>query len=201
MAEAPQGAWQKNSQMERWRFALPTEFRGHLPPLIESTQQLEGDGNWRSNVVRDKLSADLSSRKNAGNEVVFQIEAGELRLNGKLFGTAKLAFWQQSGWKQAIRAGKKSGPQDSHSKRPPKPPIVFCPNWPPAIGPRQNSSPSPCEYFVDRRLMPTHFATRDGNGVCWQNGGRTAKTATGSQRNHTTSHHISISRRASRTAA
>ena len=118
LAEAPQGVWEKNSKMERWRFALPTEFHGHLPPLIESTRQLEGDGNWRSNVVRGKLIADLDFRKNAGSKAVFQIEAGELRLNGKLFGTAKLVSWQQSSWKQAIRVGKKSGPQDSYSRQP-----------------------------------------------------------------------------------
>jgi len=118
LAEVPKGVWEKNSKMERWRFALPTEFHGHLPPLIDSTRQLEGDGNWRSNVVRDKLSADLGSRKNAGNEVIFRIEADELRLNSKLFGTATLASWQQSNWNQAIRVGKKSGPQDSYSKQP-----------------------------------------------------------------------------------
>jgi len=115
-AEGAQNVWEKKSKMERWRFALPTEFHEYLPPLLPSPRQFDGDGNWRPNVVRDKLIADVGrSRKNAGNEE-FQVDAGELRLNGKRFEAAKLAAWQLSGWRQSIRGGKKSGRKDPHSK-------------------------------------------------------------------------------------
>jgi len=118
LAEAPQGISGLSSKMERWRFALPTEFHGQLPPLIQSPRQLDGDGNWRPNVVRDQLSADIGrSRQNAGDEM-FRIEAGELRLGGQRFEVAKLVGWQLSGWKQAIRDGQKSGTKDSYSKQP-----------------------------------------------------------------------------------
>jgi hypothetical protein len=104
--------------MERWRFALPAEFHEYLPPLLRSPRQFDGDGNWRPNVAREKLITDLGgSHKSSGNEE-FRIEAGELRLNGKRFETAKLAEWQQSGWRQSIPDGKKSGRKDPHSKRP-----------------------------------------------------------------------------------
>lgn len=117
-AETPAGSWEKKSKMERWRFALPAEFHAHLPPLIPTPRSFDGDGNWRPNVVRDKLIADLGlARKNLVGEI-FQIEAGELQLNGEQFEAAKLSGWQQSGWKQAIPNGKKSGPKDPHSKRP-----------------------------------------------------------------------------------
>ena len=43
-AEAPQGTWEKKSKMERWRFALPAEFREYLPSLLRSPRQFDGDG-------------------------------------------------------------------------------------------------------------------------------------------------------------
>lgn len=117
-AEGPQNVWEKKSKMERWRFSLPAEFHEYLPPLLPSPRPFDGDGNWLRNVVRDRLIADLGrSRKNAGNEG-FQIDAGELRLNGKCFEAAKLAAWQLSGWKQSIREAKKSGREDPQSKPP-----------------------------------------------------------------------------------
>jgi len=118
LAETYQRSSEKCSKMERWRFALPTEFHGHLPALIKSARQLEGNGKWRADVVRDKLIADLSSRKNTPDDVVFQIKEDELRLNGKLFGTAELAVWQQSCWRQAISVKNKSGRQDRYSVEP-----------------------------------------------------------------------------------
>ena len=117
-AEGRQNSWQKQSKMERWRFALPAEFHCHLPALIVSPRRFDGDGNWRPNVVRDKLIADLGcSRKNADDQI-FQIEANELQLNGKRIEVAKLIKWQQSGWKKAVQGEKKSSPKDSDSKRP-----------------------------------------------------------------------------------
>ena len=118
LAEAPQSVWQKTSKMERWRFALPAEFHDRLPPLFQSPRQFEGSGNWRSDVVRDKLSADLGSRSNAGTEGVFQIKAGELRVMDEPFSAARLAAWQQAGWRQAISGEKKSSPMDPHSQPP-----------------------------------------------------------------------------------
>ena len=93
----PQGKRDKQSKMERWRFALPAEFHDHLPSLIQSPQEYEGDGNWRPNVVRDKLRADLYSRKKANNDVLFRIDSGELQLSGKPFVAANLTSWQQRG--------------------------------------------------------------------------------------------------------
>ena len=201
LAETPQGAWQKNSKMERWRFALPAEFHSHLPPLIKSPRQFEGDGDWRSNVVRDKLSADLSSRKNAGNLVVFQIEAGELRLNGKPFRTAALALWQQSSWKEAIRIGKKSGPKDPHSKRPDEAVLCILSELASGHWAATEQLIGPLRVFCEQKI-DADVALRGGMGM-----GSVGKTAGGRQelvsaRTETTprSHHISISRRSSRVA-
>jgi hypothetical protein len=115
-AEAPQTSWEKKSKMERWRFALPAEFFEYLPPLIQSSRQFDGDGHWQPNVVRDKLISDLGpSRRNAVDKG-FQIDAGELRLNGKRLEAAELIGWQLSGWKQSIQDGKTSSRKDPQSK-------------------------------------------------------------------------------------
>ena len=117
-AEASQYSWEKKSKMERWQFALPVEFHEYLPTLLQSSRQFDGDGNWQPNVVRNRLIADLGrSRKKAGSEG-FQIDAGELQLNGKRFEVAELAGWQQLGWRQAIQDGKKTGRKDPLSKPP-----------------------------------------------------------------------------------
>jgi len=117
-AEAPQNAWEKKSKMERWRFALPVEFHEHLPPLLPSPRQFDGDGNWQPNVVRDRLIAGLSRSQKGADKEDFQIDGGELQLNGKRFEAAKLTGWQLSGWKQSIRRGKKSGAKDAYSQSP-----------------------------------------------------------------------------------
>jgi hypothetical protein len=119
--EARQGPREKTSKMGRYRFALPTEFHPHLPPLIQSPRQFNGDGDWRRSVVGDKLSADFGrSAKKAASDAVFQIEAGELRMNGRTFEAANVIRWQQSSWNQAIQDSKKKKPGsgDTRSKQP-----------------------------------------------------------------------------------
>ena len=118
LAEASQAVWEKKSKMERWRFALPAEFYEHLPALIQSPSELQGDGTWKPNVVRDQINADLGRSRNKAGDAVVQIQEGELRLSGQRFQAKTLVKWQQSGWMQAVRDGKNSGPKESYSKRP-----------------------------------------------------------------------------------
>ncbi len=107
----------KKSRLERCRFALPTDFHPYLPRLIQSSQQFEGDGNWRANVVRDQMIADLRPSKHVKAKSVFKIEAGELLLHDKPFRASKLIVWQQESWRQAMGT-KKIGRQDSFLKQP-----------------------------------------------------------------------------------
>ena len=119
--EARLGLRDKTSKMERYRLALPPDFHPHLPPLIPSPRQLDGDGDRPRSVVSDKLVADLGrSGKKADNDALFRIEAGELRINGKAFRVADTIQWQQTSWNQAIQDGKKRKPGsgDPHSKQP-----------------------------------------------------------------------------------
>ncbi|HJN09791.1 MAG TPA: hypothetical protein QF564_13950 [Pirellulaceae bacterium] len=118
-AEGRQNFSAQQSKLERSRFTLPLEFHCHLPPLIASPREFDGSGNWKPNVARDKLLADLRrTRKKADNQV-FHVEADELQLNGKRFEAAQLIELQQSGWAQAVQTGKKKTDfKDTDSKQP-----------------------------------------------------------------------------------
>ena len=52
----------EKTNMERWQFALPVQFERHLPPLVESVKHLDGEGDWRSDVAREKLRTAVRSR-------------------------------------------------------------------------------------------------------------------------------------------
>jgi hypothetical protein len=117
-AEAPQMTWENKSKMERWRFALPVEFHEHLPPLLRSPRQFDGDGDWRPGVARDRLIADIGRSRRKADDEGFQVDAGELRLNGKRFKSAELARWQQFAWRQTVRNKKGPGRKSPHSKLP-----------------------------------------------------------------------------------
>jgi hypothetical protein len=108
----------QDSKLERTRFAFPVQFHAHLPPLITSPREFDGSGNWKPNVARDKLIADLGRTRKKVDSQTFQVEAGELQLNGKRFQAAQLFQWQQSGWKQAVLTKNNHGVIDENRKRP-----------------------------------------------------------------------------------
>ena len=118
MAEVSQHSRDKKSQMERRRFALPAEFRNHLPPLIPSPRKFDGDGKWKANFVREKLIADTDRRRATTENAVFQIKETELQLNGKCFASKDVAMSQRAGWRDAIDSQQKSARKEPHSMTP-----------------------------------------------------------------------------------
>ena len=103
-AEVGQSNSGKQSKLERFRFLLPAEFHGYLPPLITAFHEFEGSGNWKPNVARDLLIADLFRK---GKGLIFRIEAGELQPNGQRFESAQLIEWHKYSWVKAVQALKK----------------------------------------------------------------------------------------------
>jgi len=91
--------WTQKTNMERWRFALPAQFAPLLPPLIESTLRLSGDGDWRSDVAREKLKTAVGPEgaAEATNDTLAIIN-GELRLGGRPFRADRLWQWQKHRW-------------------------------------------------------------------------------------------------------
>lgn len=89
----------KKTKMERWRFALPVQFARQLPPLVESVKRLDGEGEWRRDVARDKLRT-LVGQGNAveigGNKL--EIVEGELSFGGQPFRAGRFLEWQKHCW-------------------------------------------------------------------------------------------------------
>ncbi len=86
----------QNSKLERSRFSLPVEFYSHLPPLLAAPREFDGNGNWKPDIARAKLIADLGRARKKTEEQIFQIESGELQHCGKRFEAARLIEWQRS---------------------------------------------------------------------------------------------------------
>ena len=85
--------------MERWQFALAVQLARHLPPLVESTELLSGEGEWRPNVAREKLKTALgqgADHETRSNSVT--IVNGELCWGGQPFRAAHVVQWQKLQW-------------------------------------------------------------------------------------------------------
>src|SRR3954453_13033241 len=84
----------KKTKMERWQFALPVQFARHLPPLVESAKRLEGEGDWRRDVAREKLITVLGqwAIREAKHDKV-EIVNGELRWGGQSFRASRVVEW------------------------------------------------------------------------------------------------------------
>jgi hypothetical protein len=107
MGLGPEG-WEKKTNMERWEFAFPVQFARHLPPLIESPRSLEGEGDWRSNVAREKLRTAVGqSQAGETGDDKLEIAGREVRLGGRPFTAARFLGWQQRRWQAETDAGKR----------------------------------------------------------------------------------------------
>ncbi|MBU1878343.1 MAG: hypothetical protein KJ734_05280, partial [Chloroflexi bacterium] len=106
MAEDP-AVWNAETKMERWRFRLPREFEGLLPPLIRSAQTLAGAGDLRADVVRAKLQELTGGPRPAGStdrQYQLHIVDGQLRMGERAFRARHLVEWQQASWRAAVPA-------------------------------------------------------------------------------------------------
>ncbi len=89
----------KQTKMERWQFALPMQFARHLPPLVESTKRLSGDGDWRTDVAREELrSAVVQGAKRKIRDDSIEIINGELCWGGQPFRAGRVVAWQKRQW-------------------------------------------------------------------------------------------------------
>ena len=118
VALAPQ-TWQKKTNMERWRFSLPMHFVPHLPPLLESPKQYDGEGDWRREVARDKLKTAVGGSSGADTETDrLEIVNGELHMGGQPFRADRLLAWQKAGWKNELAQKKGDKHGESHALLP-----------------------------------------------------------------------------------
>jgi hypothetical protein len=105
----------KQAKMERWQFALPVQFARHLPPLVES-KRLSGEGDWRSDVAREKLKTAI--RPGADGETKndrVEIVDDELRWGGQPFRSERVVQWQKRQWQRETALAKRQKPVDAYT--------------------------------------------------------------------------------------
>jgi hypothetical protein len=109
----------KKTKMERWQFALPMQWARQLPPLVESTKRLSGEGDWRRDVAREKLKTVIGDgtdgvTKNDRVEIV----NGELRWAGQPFRADRVAEWQKRHWQAETDQAKRRKEADPNTLPP-----------------------------------------------------------------------------------
>jgi hypothetical protein len=109
----------KQTKMERWQFALPMQLARHLPPLVESAKQLSGEGDWRSDVAREKLRTAVGQGANREpkNDSV-EIVNGELRWGGQPFRAHRVVEWQKLQWQAETNPAKPRKEADRYTLQP-----------------------------------------------------------------------------------
>jgi hypothetical protein len=112
-------SWTKKTKMERWQFALPVQFARHLPSLVESAKRLSGEGDWRTDVAREKLKTAVSQGANreTKNDSV-EIVNGELCWGGQPFRADRVLEWQKRQWQAETNPAKSRKAADPYTLQP-----------------------------------------------------------------------------------
>ena len=109
----------KQTKMERWQFALPMQLARHLPPLVESAKRLSGEGDWRTDVGREKLRTAVGQGANGEtkNDSVAVVN-GELRWGGQPFRARRVVEWQKLQWQAETNPAKPRKEADRYTLQP-----------------------------------------------------------------------------------
>jgi hypothetical protein len=109
----------KKTKMERWQFALAVQLARHLPPLVESAKRLSGEGDWRTDVAREKLKTALgrAADREIKNDSV-EIVDGELRWGDQPFRADRVVEWQKLRWQTETNPAKPRREADPYTLLP-----------------------------------------------------------------------------------
>ncbi|MEA3340008.1 MAG: hypothetical protein U9R15_08585 [Chloroflexota bacterium] len=96
-----------DTKNERRRFRFPQQFERFLPPLVKRTTKLDGDGDARTDVLRQKLLELVPGRQPTGapdgvnGQYELKLVDGDLRIGGQAFRAERLLEWQRDCWNEA----------------------------------------------------------------------------------------------------
>ncbi len=108
-----------STKMERWQFALPSQFARHLPPLIESAKRLSDEGDWRSEVAREKLKTAVGQGADPETQDDrVEIINGELCWGGQPFRADRVVQWQNQSWQAETDPAKRRKEVEPHHSPP-----------------------------------------------------------------------------------
>ncbi len=139
--------YQKTSALERRRFLFPEEFAASLPPLLATrTLDLGAPPETESTILRGKLLEILESPTRpamppGAAKCPWQIEKGQLLLDGQPFTEARLKDWQLASFETAAGYAKRE---------------------------RERPSPVTMTRYAFSRLKAGEWATVDGLQPFWK---------------------------------
>lgn len=98
------------TKLQRLRFRFPAEFEAFLPPLLPGARSAAGDGQVRSEVLRQKLLELVGEGRPQSapdaQRFVLNIVDGMLRIGQEPFRAALVQQWQQAGWSAELERTK-----------------------------------------------------------------------------------------------
>lgn len=98
------------TKLQRLRFRFPAEFEAFLPPLLPGARSAAGNGEVRSEVLRQKLLELVGEGRPQGapdaQRFALKIVDGMLRIGQEPFRAALLQQWQQAGWSAELEQTK-----------------------------------------------------------------------------------------------
>jgi hypothetical protein len=109
----------KQTKMERWQFALPSQVARNLPALVESAKRLSGEGDPCTSLAREKLKSVVvqGARSETTNDSV-QIVDCELSWGGQPFRTDRVVEWRKLQWQAETGPTKPQKEADPYALRP-----------------------------------------------------------------------------------
>ncbi len=98
--------WDADTKSERRRYRFPQQFERFLPPPIRSTKRLEGEGDTRTGILRQKLKEVIPNEPpvavpdDVNGQYELKLVDGELRIGTKPFCPIMLNLleWQRACW-------------------------------------------------------------------------------------------------------
>jgi len=97
-------------QLERWRFALPSEFVPYLPELLPAVTRNE-QGETSDTTIRKKLLQLIGGEPAFPNDrVKLEVKDGTILLDGQPFSATRLQDWQARAWWLALKITNSSVP-------------------------------------------------------------------------------------------
>jgi hypothetical protein len=102
--------WDADTKMERRRYRFPRQFERFLPPPIQSTKWLEGEGDIRTGILRQKLKEVIPNEPpvdvpdDVNGQYELKLVDGDLRIGTKPFCPIMLNLlkWQRACWTASV---------------------------------------------------------------------------------------------------
>jgi hypothetical protein len=150
----------------------------HLPPLIESAKRLSSEGDWRTDVAREKLKTAVGQGADRGtkNDSV-EIVNGELCWGGQPFQADRVVKWQKLQWHAETNPAKPRKEADPYALPPAEAVLQILAGLDADLWSDTDSLAVPLEIYCGSRVDAGSVCEAAGAGASWP--GRRSRAGSG----------------------